>query len=171
MQGTLETLMAAARAESLVNLGTAPAQAVGEGAIAACEDMARDSGMDMRLSGPGDSMRVDVDVDTAQRIIVPLIENACHYGRSEVGLTVRPNGESVEFLVEDDGPGIGAAECEQLFEPGFRGAAGSADDHRGAGLGLALSRRLARAVGGDVEALQNGAGATFRARIPSAPGR
>jgi signal transduction histidine kinase len=59
-------------------------------------------------------------------------------------------------------------ERDLIFEPGFRGAAGSTGDHRGAGLGLALSRRLARAVGGDVVALQNGAGATFRARIPSA---
>jgi signal transduction histidine kinase len=168
MQGTLETLMAAARAESLEDLGTAPAEAVGEGAIAACKDVARDSGMDLHLNWPGDSARVDVDVHTAERIIVPLIENACHYGRSKVDVTVRPNSESVEFLVEDDGPGTGAEEREQIFEPGFRGAAGSADDHRGAGLGLALSRRLARAVGGDVDALQNGAGATFRARIPSA---
>ena len=125
----------------------------------------------MRLSAPGDSTRVDIDVDTAERIIVPLIENACRYGRSEVGLTVHPNGESVEFLVEDDGPGVGAAEREQHFRTGIPWPAGSADDHRGAGLGLALSRRLARAVGGDVEALQNGAGATFRARIPSAPRR
>jgi signal transduction histidine kinase len=168
MQGTLETLMAAARAESLEDLGTAPAQAVGEGAIAAYEDVARSSGMNLHLSGPGDSTRVDVDVDTAERIIAPRIENACRYGRNKVGLTVRPNGESVEFLVEDDGPGVGETEREQIFEPGFRGTAASTDDHRGAGLGLALSRRLARAVGGDVEALQNGAGATFRARIPAA---
>jgi signal transduction histidine kinase len=85
-----------------------------------------------------------------------------------VDVTVHPDGDSVEFLVADDGPGVGGVERDLIFEPGFRGAAGSTRDHRGAGLGLALSRRLARAVGGEVEALQNGAGATFRARIPSA---
>jgi two-component system OmpR family sensor kinase len=171
MQSTLETLMAAARAESLEDLGTAPAMAVGEGAMAACQGLARDAGVELRLSTPGDSTRVDIDADTAERILVPLIENACRYGRSHVDVTVRPSGESVEFLVEDDGPGVGAPERDRIFEPGFRGEAGAADDHRGAGLGLALSRRLARAVGGDVEALQNGAGATFRARIPLAPSR
>jgi signal transduction histidine kinase len=168
MQSTLETLMAAARAESLEDRGTAAAMAVGEGAFAACDRVARESGVELTLSAPSDSARVDVDADTAQRILVPLIENACRYGQSKVDVTVHPNGDTVEFLVADDGPGVGGVERDLIFEPGFRGAAGSTGDHRGAGLGLALSRRLARAVGGDVEALLNGAGATFRARIPSA---
>jgi signal transduction histidine kinase len=171
MHGTLETLMAAARAESLEDMGTAPAAAVGEGALAACDRVARDSGVELRLSAPSDSARVDIDADTAERILVPLIENACRYGQGTVDVTVRPNGDAVEFLVADDGPGLGGEERDRIFEPGFRGSAGLAGDHRGAGLGLALARRLARAVGGDVEALQNGAGATFRARIPLARSR
>ena len=171
MQGTLETLMAAARAESLDSLGTAQAEEVGEHAIAACESVARESGIDLRLDSPDGSLRVDVDEETAERILVPLIENGCRYGRSRVDVTVRPNGDSVEFLVKDDGPGLRDGESERIFEPGFRGGAGSSADHRGAGLGLALARRLARAVGGDVEALSNGAGASFRARIPLARAR
>jgi signal transduction histidine kinase len=171
MQGTLETLMAAARAESLQDLGTAPADEVGQRAIAACQSVAHTSGIDLRLSAPDDSLRVDVDADTAERILVPLIENGCRYGRSSVEVTVHPNGDSVEFLVSDDGPGLGAGESDHIFEPGFRGDAGSSADHGGAGLGLALARRLARAVGGDVEALSNGAGASFRARIPQARAR
>jgi two-component system OmpR family sensor kinase len=171
MQRTLETLMAAARAESLEDLGTAPADQVGERAIAACQSVARTSGIDLRLSAPDDSLRVDVDADTAERILVPLIENGCRYGRSSVEVSVHPNGDSVEFLVSDDGPGVVAGESDRIFEPGFRGRAASSADHAGAGLGLALARRLARAVGGDVEALNNGAGANFRARIPQARAR
>jgi two-component system OmpR family sensor kinase len=171
MQGILETLMAAARAESLEDLGTAEADQVGERAIAACQGVARESGIDLSLDAPGDSLRVDVDSDTAERILVPLIENGCRYGLSIVEVSVHPNGDSVEFLVSDDGPGLGAGESDQIFEPGFRGRAGYAADHAGAGLGLALARRLARAVGGDVEALGNGAGASFRARIPQARAR
>lgn len=82
-----------------------------------------------------------------------------------------PREASVEFRVDDDGRGIDALERDLIFEPGFRGGAASMEGHQGAGLGLALARRLARAVGGDVDAIQNGAGATFRARIPLAHGR
>ena len=171
MQSTLETLMAAARAESLEDLGTAPAVVVGEQALASCESVARDSGIDLNLSVPADSVRVDVDADTAERILVPLIENGCRYGRSRVEVDVQPNGDSVEFLVNDDGQGIDLADRERIFEPGVRGYAGVSGAHQGAGLGLALARRLARAVGGDVDALQNGDGASFRARIPLARGR
>ena len=167
MQGTLETLMAAARAESLEDLGTAAATSVGEQAIEACQSVARDSGVSLRLRAPDGSLRVDVDADTAERILVPLIENGCRYGRSWVELDVHSNSESVEFTVNDDGPGLAEGEADRIFEPGYRGDAGTPDD-QGAGLGLALARRLARAVGGDVEALQNGAGASFQARIPIA---
>jgi signal transduction histidine kinase len=168
MQSTLETLMAAARADSLEHLGTASASAVGERAIASCERVAEDAGIDLQLRPPADSIRVDVDADTAERILVPLIENGCRYGRSRVEVRVQPNGDLAEFLVHDDGPGIDGADRDRIFEPGVRGGAGLWADHQGAGLGLALSRRLARAVGGEVDAVNNGAGATFRARIPLA---
>ena len=167
MQSTLETLMAAARADSLEDLGTAPATSVGERAIASCRRVAQEAGIELELTQPTDSVRVDVDVDTAERILVPLIENGCRYGRTRVELSVQPNGDAVEFLVHDDGPGVDAADRDRIFEPGVRGA-GVWAGHQGAGLGLALSRRLARAVGGDVDAVPNGAGATFRARIPLA---
>jgi signal transduction histidine kinase len=171
MQRTLETLMAAARAESLDDRGTAPVGEVADQAIAACGRVAEDSGVALRVSAENPALRVDVDADTAERILVPLIENACRYGRSRVDLSVEPNGDAVEFLVSDDGPGLSPDESDRIFEPGFRGGAGSAAEHQGAGLGLALARRLARAVGGDVEALSNGAGASFRARIPKARAR
>ena len=167
MQRTLETLMAAARAESLEDLGTAEATTVGEQALEACQGVARNSGVTLLLQAPDQSLRVDVDADTAERILVPLIENGCRYGRSSVEVDVGANSDSVEFTVKDDGPGVAPNEASRIFEPGYRGDAGSPDD-QGAGLGLALARRLARAVGGEVEALENGAGATFRARIPLA---
>ncbi len=168
MQSTLETLMAAARAESHEHLGTAAAHDVGVQAVDACATVARDCGIELHLTGPADSVRVDVDAGTAERILVPLIENGCRYGRSRVEVEVRPNGESVEFIVSDDGPGLNAGEAERIFEPGRRGEAGTSTGHQGAGLGLALARRLARAVGGDVDVAANGSGAIFRARIPRA---
>jgi signal transduction histidine kinase len=168
MEATLETLLAAARAESAEHRGTAEAREVGERTIALCERLAHDSGVDLSLTAPDDGLRVDVDAQTAERILAPLVENGCRYAGSRVDVVVRANGDAAEFTVEDDGPGLGPGEAERIFEPGFRGKASSSNDHPGAGLGLALARRLARVVGGDVEAIQNGAGASFRARIPLA---
>src|SRR3954454_9603989 len=96
MQRTLETLMAAARAESLADLGTARANEVGEQALGACETVARDSGIELRLAAPSDGLRVDVDADTAERILAPLIENGCRYARSRVQVSVHRNGDTVE---------------------------------------------------------------------------
>lgn len=171
MQRTLETLMAAARAESLEDLGTAQAQEVGEDAIDACRDLAQDCGVDLRLRATDRSLRVDIDAGTAERILAPLIENGCRYGRGSVALNIQPRGGFAEFVVSDDGPGVGRDETERIFEPGFRGEAGSSGEHPGAGLGLPLARRLARAVGGDVEQCPNDAGTSFRARIPLARAR
>jgi signal transduction histidine kinase len=50
--------------------------------------------------------------------------------------------------VADDGPGVAVEAREQVFEPGVRAA--GLNGHRGAGLGLPLARRLARAAGGDI---------------------
>jgi signal transduction histidine kinase len=72
----------------------------------------------------------------------------------------------VLFAVDDDGPGVLEDEHESIFEPAVRGSAGHST-HSGAGLGLSLSRRLARAVSGDVEAFP-GASGHFVIRLPAA---
>jgi two-component system, OmpR family, sensor kinase len=165
MSETLETLMAAARAESMGDRGTAPAADVLKRALTSCEPLAGSAGVGITTEIPDSGLKVDVDSATAERIIVPLLENACRYAESRAAIRVERNGRAVGFVVTDDGPGIASDEGERIFEPGYRGQAG-ADDVSGAGLGLALSRRLARAVGGDVEAISNGSGASFRATLP-----
>jgi signal transduction histidine kinase len=165
MGETLETLMAAARAESMGDRGTASAADVLERALAACESLAGEAGVQLTSEVSDPRLKVDVDSVTAERIIAPLLENACRYAGSRAKIRVQRDDGAAEFTVTDDGPGLGPDETERIFDPGYRGEAGAGDD-AGAGLGLALSRRLARAVGGDVEAISNGSGASFRARIP-----
>ena len=75
--------------------------------------------------------------------------------------------DASSFAIDDDGPGVADDERERIFEPGrprTQGANGSA----GAGLGLALSRRLARTVHGDVYAETSPDGGRFLIRLPAA---
>ena len=166
MQRTLETLLAASRGETLQGRASADAGSVGEQALAACEAVGAD-GVRFRLQRPARPMRIDVDIDTAERILVPLIENGSRYASTVVEISIERRDGEVAFVVTDDGPGIPAEDAERVFEPGFTGGNG-ARPHDGAGLGLTLARRLARAVGGDVKVVPNGSGARIEARIPGA---
>ncbi|MCC5478737.1 sensor histidine kinase [Streptomyces barringtoniae] len=83
-----------------------------------------------------------------ERIVSPLLANAVRYARSAVTVCARPGPGSVRIDVVDDGPGVPDAFLGELFQPGRRADPG--DGHDGAGLGLPLARRLARAVGGEV---------------------
>ena len=85
-------------------------------------------------------------------------------------ISIERDAASVRFAIDDDGPGIAGGTHEAIFEPGHHTPdPGSSDpSSNGAGLGLALSRRLARSAGGDVNAEPSDTGARFIARIPSA---
>lgn len=79
------------------------------------------------------------------------------------------NGSKVVYLIEDDGPGVAEHERESIFEPGNRGLAAQREKRAGgAGLGLALARRLARSASGDVTARPDRHGGCFVVTLPSA---
>jgi signal transduction histidine kinase len=146
--------------------GVADAIEVAEAVVAAHSDDASSRGVDLQFVDSSEPVRVGVDQDIAERILHPVVENALRYGRGEVRVRVARNGSAVVFAVDDDGPGVTADEHEEIFEPAVRGSAGRST-HDGAGLGLALSRRLARAVSGDVE-VYPGARGHFVVRLPAA---
>ncbi|MDX6637033.1 MAG: hypothetical protein QOJ01_544 [Solirubrobacterales bacterium] len=165
LQGVVEILLATARGET-GNIGTAEASAVATACREACAALAAERGVELQVSFPAASMRIGADSDAAERVLVPLVENACRYARSHAEIQVRSRGDHVEYLVTDDGPGVTKEERERIFEPGVRGSAAAsteADAAQGAGLGLALARRLARALEGDVTYEPNEAGFVFRA--------
>jgi signal transduction histidine kinase len=165
---TVDTLIAAARNESGGALrGTADAAAVAAGAIAASENLAsaRNLRLDLRL--PETPLRLGVESDLAQRILQPVVENACRYAQFDVSLTVRRAGSQLVFEIEDDGAGVADDERDEIFNPGARGRTGIAHAPSGSGLGLSLSRRLARSVGGDVAYDPAGSGTRFVVRLPA----
>ncbi len=160
----VETLVSAAQQE-LQPQGVANAVEIAEAVVAAHSHDASSRGVDLELVETPELVRVGVDQDLAERILHPVVENALRYGRGKVQVRVTRNGSSVLFAVDDDGPGVLDDEQETIFEPAVRGSAGRSSTS-GAGLGLSLSRRLARAASGDVEALP-GASGRFVVRLPA----
>jgi len=163
---TIEALVAAAQQEAGLARGTADAYEAATKAVKASEPAASERGVTIEIEKPARPIRVGVEPELAASILQPVVENAVRYGRQRVTLSVDRNGSRVVYLVDDDGPGVEEAERERIFEPGRRGAA--ALDSVGAGLGLALARRLARAASGEVEAVPNGAGGRFAVSLPTA---
>jgi signal transduction histidine kinase len=135
---------------------------VAASAAEACAAAVGDRKLSLRVEPPPRPLRIGVDGELGERILQPVIENACRYGRSAVSVSLGQSDGTVAYLVEDDGPGVDDEEREAIFEPGSRGRAGSGDGTSGAGLGLALARRLARSVAGDVVATSDG----FRITLP-----
>lgn len=161
----VETLVSAAQHDAQPQ-GVANAADVAEAVVAAHGHDAQSRGVDLELLEIPERVRVGVDQELAERILHPVVENALRYGRGKVQVRVTRNGSSVLFAVDDDGPGVLPDEHESIFEPAVRGSAGHSSNS-GAGLGLALSRRLARAVSGDVEA-RPGSSGHFVVRLPAA---
>jgi two-component system OmpR family sensor kinase len=164
----LETLLATARNEANATAETADANTIAERAIDSFREGVGDGHARVELQRTPRPVRVDAGLATASQILAPLLENAGRYGRGRVDVEVQPSGENVVFSIRDNGPGIAPSEREQIFEPGSRGAAAGDGTDQGAGLGLALSRRLARAVGGDVVAPDGDNGGLVQATIPLA---
>jgi len=104
-----------------------------------------------------------------RRCIANLIDNAIKYGSAaRVALSV--DRSAVRIAVDDDGPGIPAAEAENVFRPFRRLEASRNRETGGTGLGLTIARAVARAHGGDV-VLTNRPGGGLRAEVvlPPAP--
>ena len=167
MTRAVEGLLAAARQEPGATRDVSDARAAVRAAVVALEEEAEREGVELDVQLPGEAVPVAVPQDLVERILHPLLENAVRYGRTEATVRVFHEGPSAFVDVDDDGRGLEEGEEDLVFDPGVRGAA-ALQERRGVGLGLALSLRLARSVGGDVVARPGGYGGRFRVRLPAA---
>ena len=166
---TIDALVAAARHESAPARGTADAYAVCAHTLEAVADLAAERQLELVNAPRAQPLRLGVDADLAERILQPVVENACRYGCSRVRIGLVRDSSQIVYLVEDDGPGVSPDERESIFEPGIRGAAGRASNGAGgAGLGLALARRLARSASGEITAEADHHGGSFLVSLPAA---
>jgi two-component system heavy metal sensor histidine kinase CusS len=145
-----------------VDLAAAARDAV---ALVAAEAAARE----VRVEVGGDLPTVPGRARDLARVLRNLLENAVRHAPPGTAVALRGElaGAEVVVRVRDAGPGVPAAEREQIFEAFYRGARERARD-QGTGLGLTIARELARAHGGDLSLEPgDGAGACFTLRLPS----
>ncbi|WP_407353970.1 ATP-binding protein [Luteimonas sp. R10] len=112
-----------------------------------CDDLAELGQQVVFLDGPRLNYRCRPDA--LRRAVRNLVENAVRYGeRARVRLA--RTAESIEIVIEDDGPGVPDGDREQVFEPFFRMEHSRNRETGGVGLGLSIARTIARHHGGDV---------------------
>ncbi|HJU69850.1 MAG TPA: HAMP domain-containing sensor histidine kinase [Gemmatimonadaceae bacterium] len=117
-------------------------------------------------------MTVCGDADRLQQILLNLLGNASKFTPSGGQVSVRwsTDGQQVHIAVADTGRGIPEELLSQIFEPFVQvNREIDARAHKGIGLGLAISRELARAMGGDITVQSAvGQGSTFIVALPAA---
>jgi PAS domain S-box-containing protein len=121
--------------------------------------------------------KVTTDPTRLRQILLNLIDNAIKFTeRGGVRLVVRLNpdgldGPELEFTLTDTGSGISPEQAARLFRPFSQGDSSATRRFGGSGLGLSISKRLARMLGGDVVLVRSEAdqGTTFRATVATGP--
>ena len=168
MTRTLDTLIAAARGGLDLRGAASDPVAAARAVAAAFSGLAHDQGPDIVILAPTQPVRVAVEQQLVERVLAPLVENACRHARDGAQVRFEAGREGVRIIVEDDGPGIPPEDLEHVFAPGWQGAEGRSGGTQvvGAGLGLALARRLARSAGGEVRAELDEHGARLVVELP-----
>jgi signal transduction histidine kinase len=125
----------------------------------------------LRMSTDIDA-RVRVDAAAVEHILFNLIDNAAKYAATStpavVEIQTKVVGQTLGIRVTDHGPGIPVSEHRRIFRAFHKSAREAAETRPGVGLGLALSRRLAKSLGGNLTILESQQGATFLLTLPLA---
>jgi signal transduction histidine kinase len=114
---------------------------------------------------------VRVDRAAVEQVLLNLVDNACKYAAvstpARIHVALETSGDRAVVRVSDHGPGISRSDRRRLFQPFSKSDREAANSAPGIGLGLALSRRLARAQGGDLSLDARGdGGAVFVLSLP-----
>jgi signal transduction histidine kinase len=117
--------------------------------------------------GEGVPATVRFDSGKVRQVLLNLLSNAAKFTeRGRVALNIERQGDELCFEVADTGCGIGPEHLGRLFEV-FERVDHGLGQVEGTGLGLAVSRQLARTMGGEVQVRSElGVGSTFTARLP-----
>ncbi|MBB5034857.1 sensor histidine kinase [Prosthecobacter vanneervenii] len=164
----LERGSAKARAES-ITIGT-----LLERVLPRLQQRADDCGMTVQVQATEADRKTQLHVDAAavEQILFNLVDNACKYAAPRaaqpvIHLEADTSGKFAMLRVRDHGGGISRSERRRIFHPFHKSASQAAHSAPGVGLGLALCRRLAAALGGTITLdSTHKDGACFLLRLP-----
>ncbi len=168
MQRLVEQLLLLTRADEGVVVRTPRDVDLDDLALIEARRVSR-SGLDVDTSAvaPG---RIRGDETSLGQVVRNLVDNAARHAEHRLAISVNEGVDSVELVVEDDGPGIPEDERERVFERFVRLDEARARDAGGSGLGLAIVAEIVRAHGGTVSVSTSGlGGARFVVRLPLGP--
>ena len=166
-----------------VSSGPCSAEGTIAAAIALIQPQAAAGGLDLTvLPGPDPSPVYRGDDERVRQILVNLLSNAVKFttqgGKITVGIEssgtpdpntrLQPSRSYVSFRVTDTGAGIPPDKLQSIFDPFVQAESGHSRSREGSGLGLTISRRLARLMGGDLTVKSEvGKGSTFTLWLPA----
>jgi signal transduction histidine kinase len=133
-----------------------------------------EKGLHFISPSPGPEMVAHADREKVERILINLLVNAIKFTApgGEIELRCEALDGSVRLRVRDTGIGIREDQLESVFQPFVQVDNGLTRTQSGVGLGLAISRELARGMGGDLTVVSTpGVGSTFTLTLPLAQGR
>jgi signal transduction histidine kinase len=125
-------------------------------------------GIELHLDAPG-TLEVDCDPDRLRQILGNIVDNAIKYSPDggDVHIELRGEGDTVRFVVQDEGMGFEPSAAEAIFERFHRLDPQQTRGIGGTGLGLYIARELVRRMGGRIWAeSERGRGAAFSFELP-----
>jgi signal transduction histidine kinase len=132
------------------------------------EPVALAKGLRFQVRAPNEQVTFTSDAAKLRQVLVNLLSNAIKFtDEGEITLASKAENGRVIFEVVDTGIGIAAEHQERVFETFWQVDQSATRKAGGAGLGLSVSRRLARALGGDLSVQSEiGRGSRFRFWVP-----
>jgi signal transduction histidine kinase len=133
---------------------------------------ADEAGLQFELTGVEqvNDVRLRTQPAMIEQVLFNLVDNACKYGRPSstgvVNLNVRREGGHIKFAVSDGGPGVDLQIRNKMFKPFHKSDLEAANSEPGVGLGLALCRRMASSLDGELKYETNNDGARFVLTVP-----
>ncbi len=144
-----------------------------QSAVDLLQPLLQERGVSVELSSDG-SLPINADPDDLRLVWSNLLENAVRFSPpgGRVHIRTRNNGDFATIEVEDNGPGIAAAELPHIFERFYRGDRSRARETGSHGLGLAIAKALIAAYAGRITAESSpGQGTRMLISVPLASPR